>query len=193
MVSIAAEHRLHVRAERQGKMAAYPQSKTTKTRRMRGFEPAARVIGRDLRAPAEKRGFAEARLLTHWAEVVGADLAGMATPLRISYGRGFGGTLILLTSGAQAPLVEMRQGEIITRVNACYGFRAISRIQVTQTTPKGFAEARAAFAPAPPRKAPEPDPARLAKATDGLDTIKDEKLRDALATLARNIVTRTDP
>jgi hypothetical protein len=33
-------------------------------------------------APAEKRGFAEARLLTHWEEIVGAEIAAIALPLQ---------------------------------------------------------------------------------------------------------------
>lgn len=176
-------------------MAATGKSKTPlPKRRKRGFEHAASVLDRGLRAPAEKRGFAEARLLTHWAEIAGEELAAIALPLRITYGRGFGGTLVLMTTGAQAPLIEMRQAEIVTRVNACYGYRAVSRIQVTQTAPRGFAEGQIAFDTANrPARAPEPDPARLAKAREGLDTIEDDTLRDALATLARNIVTRTHP
>ena len=35
-------------------------------RRMRGFEAAALLVAPDIRRGAEKRGFAVARLLTHW-------------------------------------------------------------------------------------------------------------------------------
>ncbi|MCU4652427.1 DciA family protein [Roseibacterium sp. SDUM158016] len=159
-------------------------------RRKRGFERAATLVSAHLRAPAEKRGFAEARLLTHWADIVGADIAEIAVPLRIGYGRGFGGTLVLLTTGANAPILEMRGTEIVERVNACYGYRAVSRVQVTQTAPTGFAEGRVAFAG--PAKAAErtPDPERLAAATEGLDEIEDEGLRAALSALAQKVVAR---
>lgn len=158
------------------------------TRRRRGFEPASALVAAHLRAPAEKRGFPEARLLTHWRDVAGPEIADIAVPLRISYGRGFGGTLVLLTTGANAPVLEMRGTEIVERVNACYGYRAIARIQVTQTAPTGFAEGRVAFAhkAAPPAK--EPDPARLAAATEGLKDIEDDTLRAALEALARKVV-----
>ncbi|GAA5080254.1 DciA family protein [Roseibacterium beibuensis] len=159
------------------------------TRRKRGFERAGALVSGHLRGPAEKRGFAEARLLTHWAEIVGAEIAEIALPVRITYGRGFGGTLVLLTTGANAPVLEMRREDVVERVNACYGYRAVSRVQVTQTAPTGFAEGQVAFAPrAKPVKA-APDPERLKQATTGLTHIEDEGLRNALAALARNVLT----
>jgi hypothetical protein len=101
-------------------------------------------------------------------------VAGIALPLKITYGRGFGGTLVLLTTGAHAPVLEMRGTEIVERVNACYGYRAVSRVQVTQTAPTGFAEGQVAFRTAPRQDEPEPDPERLAQVTEGLDEIEDE-------------------
>jgi hypothetical protein len=169
-------------------MAPPRQTETPDTRRRRGFERASSLVAAHLRAPAEKRGFAEARLLTHWADIVGAEIAEVAVPLRISYGRGFGGTLVLLTTGANAPVLEMRGSEIVEKVNACYGYRAVVRIQVTQTAPTGFSEGRVAFGHKPPPPAKEPDPARLAAATEGLDGIENEGLRAALEALARKVV-----
>ncbi len=161
----------------------------TQLRRRRGFERASTLVKGQLRASAEKRGFAEARLLTHWEDIVGSDIATVALPLKITYGRGFGGTLVLLTTGANAPILEMRGTEIVEKVNACYGYRAVSRVHVTQTAPTGFAEGQVAFKAASKEKATEPDPARLAQATEGLDAIEDEGLRNALAALARKVVT----
>jgi hypothetical protein len=171
-------------------MPAPRDSSHANIRRRRGFERASTLVASHLRAPAEKRGFAEARLLTHWTDIVGADIADIALPLRISYGRGFGGTLVLLTTGANAPVLEMRGQEIVDRVNACYGYRAVVRVQVTQTAPTGFAEGRVAFRHAPPAQEKAPDPARLAAATEGLDDIEDEGLRAALGALARRVVAR---
>lgn len=165
--------------------------KTTKTpndRRRRGFERASTLVKGQLRAPAEKRGFAEARLLTHWDEIVGAEIAAIAVPLKITYGRGFGGTLVLLTTGANAPVLEMRGTEIVEQVNACYGYRAVSRVQVTQTAPTGFAEGKVAFHGARPSGPPQADPERLAHVTLGLAEIEDETLRAALEALARKVV-----
>ena len=105
-----------------------------------------------------------ARLLTHWAEIAGEDLARITRPVKIGYARdGFGATLTLLTTSAQAPMVQMQLPQLRERVNACYGYNAISRIALTQTAPTGFAEGQAEFAPAP-KAAPAADPAIAATA-----------------------------
>ena len=170
-----------------------PRAPTAKpdARRRRGFERASSLVASHLKAPAEKRGFAETKLLSQWEAIVGAEIAAIAVPLRIGYGRGFGGTLTLLTTGAQAPVLEMRGTEIVERVNACYGYRAVARIQVTQTAPTGFAEGQVAFqAKGQPEPERVPDPARLAAVTDGLTEIEDEGLRAALGALASKVATR---
>lgn len=175
-------------------MPPRPTSKTMppNPRRRRGFERAVTLVGPELKTPAEKRGFAETKLLTHWPEIVGPDIADMAVPVKVKYGRGFGGTLVLLTTGAKAPMLEMSREAIITRVNACYGYSAIKDVQVTQTAPTGFAEGQVAFGAAKPKAKPTPDPARLEKATEGLEAITDPILRDALRKLAGNIINQTN-
>ncbi|MHA7888577.1 MULTISPECIES: DUF721 domain-containing protein [Roseicyclus] len=158
-------------------------------RRMRGFETAAALLSRELKAPAEKRGFGEAKLLTHWPEIVGEDLAAIARPVKITYGRGFGGTLVVLTTGANAPVLEMQKDRIVERVNATYGYRAVAHVHITQTAPTGFAEGQVAFRKAPPKPAPKPDPARLARVLEGMEGIEDAGLKQALARLAENVLT----
>ncbi|MBF9044567.1 DUF721 domain-containing protein [Rhodobacterales bacterium HKCCE4037] len=173
-------------------MAQRPTETSSKpARRMRGFERAVTLVGPELRNPAERRGFAETKLLTHWAEIVGPDIAEIALPLKIKFGRGFGGTLQVLTTGANAPMLAMQKDVIVTRVNACYGYSAIKDVQITQTAPTGFAEGRVAFEGPKPKNRPAPDPARLSRATEGLDEITDPSLRDALRKLAGNIVSNT--
>jgi hypothetical protein len=174
-------------------MAAPSKSSDRKQgRRRRGFETAGALLARDLQGPAEKRGFADAKLLTHWAEIMGPDLAEIALPVKITHGRGFGGTLVVLTTGGHAPVLEMQKEAMIDKVNACYGYRAVSHVHITQTAPTGFAEGQVAFRPkAPARKAP--DPARVAETLRAADGIEDSALREALARLARNVLsTRQD-
>lgn len=162
-------------------------------RRERGFEPASRLLAERIRTAGESRGFAVARLLTQWPEIAGEDLARITRPVKISYGReGFGATLTLLTTGAVAPMVEMRKEQLRERVNAVYGFSAIARIHLTQTASTGFAEGQAQFTHAP-KAAPAPDPALVAKASETAAEIKDDGLRAALELLARNVLTRRNP
>lgn len=166
---------------------AAPHTQTPK-RRKRGFETAGHLLAKDLRGPAEKRGFADSKLLTHWAEIMGPELSEIALPVKITHGRGFGGTLVLLTTGGHAPVLEMQKEAIVDKVNACYGYRAVSRVQVTQTAPTGFAEGQVAFkAREKPKRAP--DPKTLARSLAGSETIEDEALRTALSKLASNILT----
>lgn len=155
---------------------------------MRGFEPAFGLVSGQVRAAGEARGFAVARLVTHWPEVVGEDLSRATRPVKISYGRdGVGATLTLLVQGAMAPVIEMQKDRIREKVNAVYGYNAISRVILTQTAATGFAEGQAQFTPAP--KAP-PDPAVLAEAARTAEGIGDSGLRAALERLAQNILTR---
>jgi hypothetical protein len=158
-------------------------------RRKRGFETAGALLAGALKAPAEKRGFGEAKLLTHWPEIVGEDLADIARPVKITYGRGFGGTLVLLTTGANAPVLDMQKERIMERVNATYGYRAVAHVHITQTAPTGFAEGQVAFRTPKPAPPPPPDPARLARAMEGVEGIEDPGLKEALARLARNVLT----
>ncbi len=158
---------------------------------MRGFEPTARLLADRIRTAGEARGFAVARLLTHWPEIAGEELARVTRPVKVHYGReGMGASLTLLTTGAMAPIVEMQKEALRERVNAVYGYAAISRILLTQTAASGFAEGQAQFMPAQPKAPPPPDPAIAAKAAETAAPIRDEGLRAALEALAQNILTR---
>ncbi len=155
-------------------------------RRKRGFERASAVLTTDMRRPAEKRGFAQARILTHWTDIVGAEIAQIARPVKISHGRGFGGTLILLTTGAHAPILEMCKDQIVEKVNACYGYRAISRVRITQTAPTELTNTQTASPSDDPQRQVDPD--RLCNITAGLEQVHDADLRTALGQLARNVL-----
>jgi hypothetical protein len=174
-------------------MARKPMPPPSATRRQRGFESAAGFVKEPIRAVGEARGFAVTRLLTQWAEIVGEDLAKCTRPVKVGYGReGMGATLTLLTTSAQAPMVQMELPRITDRVNACYGYAAISRITLTQTAPVGFAEGQAVFTPAP-KVAKAADPAVLADAARTAGGVQDTTLRAALEILAQNVLSRRKP
>ena len=165
-------------------------SRTGPRRRRRGFEAASSLLADRVQKAAEGRGFAVARLLTHWPEIAGGKLAGLTRPVRISHGRGsFGATLTLLTTGPVAPMVEMQLPQLRERVNACYGYNAIQKIVLTQTDASGFAEGQARFAPAP-RPEPAPDPQAQSRAQDVAAQFDDPALAEAMARLALNLSSR---
>ena len=74
------------------------------------FKRTATVLQSRIREISEGRGFAQSRVLTHWLEIVGADIAAITRPVEVSYGRGgMGATLSILTTGAHAPMIEMQK------------------------------------------------------------------------------------
>ena len=146
-----------------------------------------------VRNAGEARGFAVARLLTHWAEVVGEDLARKTRPVKISYGKGaMGATLTVLVKATEAPMIQMALPQLKDRVNAVYGYAAVNHIHLTQTAATGFAEGQAEFTPAP-KAAPRLDPAIAAQAQVVAEGVADPGLRTALEQLAQNILTRPRP
>lgn len=161
-------------------------------RRGRGFAAMSGLIKTPIKTAGEKRGFAVMRLLTHWTEIVGEDMAKMAIPVKIGYSRdGFGAVLTVLVTGANAPMVQMQLPQIRDKVNACYGYSAISRVGITQTAPAGFHEGRAMFdAARKPQKPPVSEEVKRTSAALAGD-VENEGLRAALETLAQNVLSRS--
>lgn len=143
-----------------------------------------------IRGATEKRGFAQSRVLTHWTEIVGEATAKIAHPVDVGYARGgMGATLTVLTSGAQAPMLEMQKEQIREKVNAVYGYNAIARIRITQTARTGFSEGQMAFDHGP--KSPRgPKPEATAAAQDLAAPVENENLRAALAALGANVISK---
>lgn len=158
----------------------------------RGFARTSKLLSQRIQRASESRGFAETRLLTHWPEVAGEAISKIARPVNVSFGRGgIGATLTLLTTGANAPMLEMQKDQLRERVNAVYGYNAIARIRITQTAPTGFAEGQAQFSYRETETAPPPvDPKIAADAQAYAENVTDDGLRGALEALARNVLSK---
>ena len=158
----------------------------------RGFKRTATVLTDQIRRAGESRGFAVSRLLTHWAEIVGQEIAAIARPVKVGYGKGgFGATLTVLTTGPQAPMLEMQKEQLRAKVNAVYGYNAISRIRITQTAPTGFSEGQAQFEMRPKSTAEQPpDPALEQAAREVAKSVENENLRSALELLGKNVLSK---
>ncbi len=156
-----------------------------------GFARTSGLLKGQIRRASESRGFAQSRVLTHWPEIAGEDIAACSRPVEVSFGRGgFGATLTLLTTGAQAPILEMQKEQIRARVNAVYGYNAIARVRITQTASTGFAEGQVSFDHQRRVKtAPDPVITQAAKAV--ADGVSDQGLRSALERLAANVISKT--
>lgn len=189
------------RSRKGGKPRAEPAR-----RKSRGFLRAATLTPDALRSAGAKRGFAELRLLTEWRAVAGEALASICRPVKVSYSRrdapGLGATLIVTAPGARAPEVEMSAPRIIERVNAFYGYRAVSRIRIDQSRDPsaplrrsapltgqtaGFAEDAPGWSGPPPGVAggaAEP----IADEVAPVAGVADERLARALARLGASVV-----
>ncbi|WP_435139711.1 DUF721 domain-containing protein [Pseudopelagicola sp. nBUS_19] len=160
----------------------------------KGFKRTSTLLRDRIRKAGESRGFAVTKVLTHWAEIVGEETARICKPVNVKYGhQGFGATLTVLTTGAQAPMLEMQKETLRTRVNAAYGYNAIARLRITQTAATGFSEGQAQFGVKPERCDRPSDPHVLAQAEQVAAPVSDPKLRLALERLAENVLSKQKP
>ena len=159
----------------------------------------------------EKYGFSTATLLTDWPMIIGAELAAYTQPERLKWPRNVdaytetpdtdrgrpGATLVLRVDGARALDVQYRGAQIIDRINAYFGYRAVTELRFIQAPVEPPTPRQRSRAPAQvPSPAPASHPAVQKPATepatvvDELDPLEaalgrlEESVR--LATLARN-------
>ncbi len=159
----------------------------------KGFKRSGALLGAQIRKASETRGFAVSRVVTHWPEIAGQEIAAICRPVKVSYARqGLGATLTVLTTGAQAPMLEMQKETLRARVNAAYGYNAIARIHVTQTAPTGFAEGQATFEHRPkPAPVAAPSEMSVAAAARMAQPVGDADLRAALEKLGANVLSKS--
>ncbi|MBX2855064.1 MAG: DUF721 domain-containing protein [Rhodobacteraceae bacterium] len=167
---------------------------SSKKRRGRGFASASSFAAAPLRTAAARRGMAETRLLTQWPAIAGPRLARLARPLRVKHDRGghsLGGVLVLAVEGPRATEVEMEIPQIIERVNAHYGYRAIVDVALTQTAAIVVDAPARGAAGRPEAVEPPQLPSRKRQELEELtEPILDDALRSALTRLGANIMSR---
>jgi hypothetical protein len=142
--------------------------------------PLADFVGRCLGDLFARQGFASGELITHWAEIVGEEIAAHAEPLKLQWSRGGDpdtsepATLVLRVEGPAAIEIQHLAPVILERVNRFLGWRAVARIALRQA-PLGRRT------PHPARSRPDAEAA--ARIASGLGDIGDADLRAALARL----------
>jgi hypothetical protein len=145
--------------------------------------PLADLVRRTLADTFARQGFASTELVTHWNDIVGAEIAAHCEPMRIKWPRGGDmeapepATLILRVEGPVAIEIQHLSPVILERVNRFFGWRAVGRLALRQ--------APLARRAAPPVR-PPPDPELTARLAATLD-VADEDLRNALARLGAAI------
>lgn len=141
--------------------------------------PLGELAGRLLAGSFAKQGFASAELVTRWPEIVGADIAAHAQPLKMQWPRAAEteqrepGTLVLRVEGPAAIEIQHLAPVILERVNRYFGWQAVARLAIRQ----------APLARRAPKKRAVLDSAETAKVAATLPQVEDEGLKDALARL----------
>jgi hypothetical protein len=134
-----------------------------------------------------KQGFASTELITRWADIVGADIAACAEPIKLQWRRAVDGdptepaTLVLRVEGPAAVEVQHQSGLILERVNRFFGWQAVGRIALRQ-------------APLGARPKPKPaavDPAEVERVASNLTGVADDGLRLALGRLGAAVKGRS--
>ncbi|MBX2805623.1 MAG: DUF721 domain-containing protein [Hyphomicrobiales bacterium] len=138
-----------------------------------------------MRPAFEKFGFPAAAILTEWSAIAGTEIAAFTAPEKLKWprkehgeddtGQQRGATLILRVSGARALEVDHMRPRIIERINASFGYRAVSEIRLIQ----------APIAEKPSAKQPKID--ESASNDPLLADIPDSPLKDALARIAGGV------
>jgi hypothetical protein len=160
--------------------------------RKHGFKKASVLLKKNIQKVSESRGFAQSRVLTHWSEIVGEEISSVSIPTKVSYKTdGLGATLTILTSGSSGPILEMQKEFIRTKINAVYGYNAVQKIKITQSSP--LALIRKNENPksiiSKKNKTKVEISTSLEKAVNEID---DKNLRQALEELAINVFTKLE-
>lgn len=104
------------------------------------------IVPRITEKSFEKHGFAAASLIMDWSSIVGRERAHDTRPLKLKWPRGVdkfaeqadadrgrpGATLILQVDPAAALEVQYQAAHLIERINAYFGYRAVSELRIQQ-------------------------------------------------------------
>lgn len=125
----------------------------------------------------KKRGFSEYRLLTEWPEIVGLHLSAVSCPQKISFemNKKTDGVLHVDVLSVSALEFQHLQPIILERIAAYFGYKAIARIVLHQTSK---------LSNAPRTKAKEPLPPGITVDTKPLENCDDPELKAQLESLA---------
>ena len=145
----------------------------------------------------QKFGFATAQLVGDWRAIVGDRLAATTAPDKLRWpkrpgevdgdgsavGPRGGATLVIRVEPAVALDVQYKATMIVERINAYFGYRAVSDLRIVQGHIARQGELAAA--------APRPTPGKMRKSTAlPLDGITDEGLKAALQRMQAGLQAR---
>lgn len=85
------------------------------------------------------------RIVTHWPDIIGADMAGRAQPMKIHYRKGAAdkdgkktkpaATLEIGATSADCAVLQMQKGVILERINQVFGDAWVADLKFTHVAP----------------------------------------------------------
>lgn len=152
-------------------------------------KPIAGMLAGILKPVVRKRGLAGADLVMAWRDIAGQQFADCTMPERIAWPKTTAfddrngaapGTLIVRCAGPAAVLLQHDLPQIVERINSFLGWYAVERIKIVQGT------VHAADRKSIP-KLPELPPQKQAELREQVSGVRDDRLREALATLGASV------
>lgn len=150
--------------------------------------PLADLVGPALTPAFRRQGFAATEIVTHWDDIVGAEVAGIAEPMKIEWPRRREATdppepatLVLRVEGPAAIEAQHMAGVIVARINQYFGWPAVGRLALRQAPLQRRRQKKA-------RRGPDPE--AVAATAAALPPLTDQGLRDALARLGAAVKRR---
>jgi len=123
-----------------------------------------------------KRGFVMSRLVSEWPAIAG-DIASWSRPARLALQQDGGGKLTIAIRSGFGPLALQMRDSLADRVNAAFGYRAVSEIIFVQTLPPPAA------APMAPDTHAQTKPHDVWALDSKLEKVKSPEIRAALRRL----------
>ena len=162
-------------------------------------KPLARFIPNVTKKVFQKHGFSSAALVADWSDIVGASLAGQCLPERLKWPRAAkpqgkdapptrptGATLILRTDAAYALEIEYASAQILERINAYFGYRAITTLKIVQGP---FGDTAGTNPSIIPQRRPRHTDPQVAESVDAaISGIQDDGLKAALARMRKSVL-----
>jgi len=127
-----------------------------------------------------KKGLGYGKLVTDWPLIVGADLGQVTAPVKLAFPRGerTDATLTIDIVPARAIEVQHSMPQLLERVNAVFGYRAVARIKLVQRPPTRM----------PPMANLRPlSPVEESQLVELTQAVPDGELRAALESLGRAV------
>src|ERR1700724_1749208 len=101
-------------------------------------KPLADLVAACVAGVFERQGFTSREIVTHWDDIVGAEIAAQSEPIRMQWIRSRDpdesppATLILRVEGPAAIEIQHQSAVIVERVNRYFGWQALAGIALRQ-------------------------------------------------------------